>query len=305
MSKGIWGGLKKAAPAVLGLNLFVLLAPFVAYQPFKRDVTQTLYFVYGIIVLFILSLFSKPKRSLKFGLGGIFLLWALAMMLIHSKISDSSVTYRYLNFYLMSEGFIYLLFAVLLYKLVYGYADSLPCLWIALGIFLVKAIAYKSFTPIASFAICSLIYTSIKKRYLWALIISILSGIFITSNYSYILAKWSCRIPGWLTTIKEIAQYPFIGSGFDTGLMNNMIQGATGWVFRHNDYLNIAKDLGLPALMMIGVFLFGFFRKFRCNPLYLACLACLLMSFFQTNLYNPRWSAVVIPLFALTKVRYG
>jgi hypothetical protein len=81
-----------------------------------------------------------------------------------------------------------------------------------------------------------------------------------------------------------------------------MIPGLHGLCFRHNDYLNITRDLGLPVLLIIGFFLFGFFKRFRYRFLDMACLCVLIICCFQTTLYFPKNAIWVVGLFAVREI---
>lgn len=292
-------GLLRQPPVVLGLNLFILISPFIDWRPVVQETTQKLYFVFGVIALYLLSLFSEPKRRLKDWRIGAFALWSFFLMFWHSQIWVDSITYRYLNFYLMSEGFIHVFAAILLYRLVYEYVDKLPALYFALALYIGRGFFIKSLTPIFAVAICSLIWCVMKKKWQWFGLILALSCAFIGMNTHYIWLKWQARAFAWPYTIKEIAQHPFVGTGFDKNIMANLILGKNGWCFRHNDFLNITKDLGIPALMLIGVYLKGLIKRFD-----IVCFGLLLMGFFQTNWYFPRFAILGIVGFALWRVKY-
>ncbi len=293
------GKLKNLPPVVLGLNLFILISPFIDWRPVVQETTQKLYFVFGVIALYLLSLFSEPKRRLKDWRIGAFALWAFFLMFWHSQIWVDSITYRYLNFYLMSEGFIHVFAAILLYRLVYEYVDKLPALYFAIIFYIGRGFIIKSLTPIFAVAICSLIWCIMKKKWQWFGLILVLSCAFIGMNSHYIWLKWQARAFAWPYTIEEIIQHPFLGIGFDKGLMSNLILGRNGWCYIHNDFLNVAKDLGLPALILIGVYLKDLIKRFD-----ILCFGLLLMGFFQTNWYFPRFAILGIGLFAIWRIKY-
>lgn len=302
MNKQLWGKIKNLAPVVLGINLFVLISPFIDWRPFIQETTQKLYFVFGIIVLSLLSLLSKPKRQLVDWRISLFALWSLVLMFWYSKIWFNSITFRYLNFYLMSEGFIHVFMAVLFYKLVYEYVDELPAIYFALAFYLGRGFFIQSLTPIFTVAICSLIYALAKKKYIVASLIVLWAILFFLGENAYIMHKWQARAFAWPYVIKEIIWHP-LGTGFDKGIMINMVPGPNGWCFRHNDFLNITKDLGLPALALICIFLKDFFKKFKVGILSLICLGTLIIGFFQTTWYWPRIGCIFIPFWALWRIK--
>ena len=294
--------MKKLPPIVLGINLFIAIAPFLAWQIFRVE-TQRLYFVFGIIVLYFLSFFSKPIRQLEEWRIGAFGLWSLIMMFWHSKIWIDSITFKYLNFYLMSEGFIHVFCAILFYKLIYEYVNKLPAVYFALAVYLVRGFMIKSLTPIFTVVICFFIWCACKKKSIFgSLLVLAVTGIFIYSNFDYIALKWSCRPYVWKIVLKQIAERP-MGYGFDKNLMSNMVIGLRGWNLIHNDYLNLLRDLGVVAIGILSMFLLKFFRNFKVNFLSLACVGSLIASFFQSTMYFPRNSILIISFFALCNLR--
>ena len=104
-----------------------------------------------------------------------------------------------------------------------------------------------SYTGLCALTIAILYYFyKTKHKDLWLY--------FILSGLMCFYIDWQrlfYRFPNWLHTLKEILKSPFIGNGFDNTLSNNMILTKIGWAYRHNDYLNIARDLGLPFLIFL------------------------------------------------------
>ena len=302
MSKGIGASLKSLPLVPLAVNLFVLLSAFIAWQPWKQEITQKIFFPFGVMVLLCLSFFSISKRKLSNWPIGLFLLWSLASVFIHAHIFDNSFTWRYFNFYLMSEGFIHILFAGILFKLIYEYVDNLPCLIVPMMAYLGRAVYIKSLTPIFAVVICVLIYCAIKQRWFFFSWISIATTWFVYSNWQYVVMKAQARIEAWPMVFKELS---LVGEGFDKGLMQNMILKINGWGYMHNDFLNLARDLGWIGLGIAVCFLVRFFSKFKIEFLSFACLCVLIICFFQSTLYFPKYFIIAGSLFALHEVRYG
>lgn len=304
MSKNIWrGALTGLSPVVLGINIFVIISLFIDWRPFIQETTQKLYFVFGVIVLYLLSLFTKPKRILTDWRIVSFALWAMFLMFWHSQIWVDSVTYRYLNFYMMSEGFVHVLAAILFYKLIYEYVDELPAVYVALAVYIGRGFFIKSLTPIFTVAICSLIWCAVKKYWNIAFLIIFYIVFFISFNTHYIWLKWQARFFTWPHTIREIMQHPFLGTGFDKNIMQNMVIGPHGWCYRHQDFLNVTKDLGILALGLICIFLFGFIKRFKFELLDILCLGTLIIGCFQTSWYFPRFSIIAVSLFSLWRIK--
>ncbi len=300
MSKGI-GAVLRLPLFSSALNLFVLLSTFIAWQPWKQEITQKIFFPFGVMALLCLSFFNVPKRRLSNWHIGLFLLWSLISVFLHARIFDTSVTWRYFNFYLMSEGFIHVLFAGVLFKLIYENVDRLPALIVPVLFYLGRAICIKSLTPLFAIIICSLIYCWYWKKFTIFSWISLFATWFVWHNWQYIVMKAQARIVAWPLAFKQLS---IVGSGFDKGIMCNMIlKPVVGWGYIHNDFLNVGRDLGYVALVIIACFLFKFFRRFDFRFLSMACLCSLIICFFQTTMYMPRLAVIVISLFALKEIQ--
>ena len=125
--------------------------------------------------------------------------------------------------------------------------------------------------------------------------------LFVIFNFHQLWIKLLIRLDLWWTALKEIAHSPIFGRGFDNTFSNNMIYSNVdlGWTFRHNDYLNIAVNLGLPFLALIIIGVWKIMKKSKLNYLSVAILTLLIASCFQTSLYFVRIAGTGIILLAL------
>lgn len=110
----------------IGLYIFITICPVFFLLPFEYHLAQNMFFVFGVFFLFGLSFFIKRRLDYRSNCLGILVIGSLILMFIHSfdySLSDSYVM-RFLNFSLMSEGFIYVLTGCLLYFLVISYKSN-------------------------------------------------------------------------------------------------------------------------------------------------------------------------------------
>ena len=291
-------------------NLFILGSAIFHYLKVDLRVSplwQGIYFVFGIILLLTLTFFTEPKRKFKNVWLGLFILWSFLMVFVHSlRIYPDSITTWYINLYLLSEGFIYILFGSLLYKLIICYLDKLPIIWVVFGMWLTKIIFIKSMTPILVLTVCLIAYFIYKKWFILQAVTLYLLGLLGLVYGVFIYRKFLIRLEVWTLTIKDIIQHPIIGYGFDKGLMRNFAQTSGGWMYRHQDFLNITRDLGLPALIFISIFLINVFKKAKFSLISVICLAFVIICSGQTTMYFAKNAVMIITFFALMEIEnYG
>lgn len=66
--------------------------------------------------------------------------------------------------------------------------------------------------------------------------------------------RLSCRPEAWWLTLQDILKRPLWGHGFPINFMRPMVLTSEGWLYRHNDLLALWRDLGLPAVVAVGLF---------------------------------------------------
>lgn len=307
------------------LNLYLLISIPIYWTPYRWSVLQNSYFTFGVLALFIISEFCLTKlRAFKNIWAGLFILISLSSIFIHNYYI-SEFTKKFSSFSLMSEGFIYVLCGLLFLKVIYEYGSTrlrdYPVLGLVLLIWVIRAVAEKSFTPIVFIVLFTVLYLFKKKQWTIAYFtfLPILAG--ILKFWQELWLNIQPRIWTNVVLIKDIALNP-LGKGFDNTLNGNVIEcdmfekwgdkwGAVSatdkglFVFPHNDYLNIARDLGIPALVCVICGLILLFKGVKNEPLTYLCLAILFMSAFQTTFYFPNNAVKYIPLFSLLAIRKG
>ena len=354
------GGLS-SRPAVfdIALYIFSFLTPIFLLGNWNLNMIQGVFFCFGTFALLGISFFSKQLEAIsedrKF--IGFFILWSLINVFIHSFSNSLSQNIQslFLNFCLMSEGFIFILCGSLLYWLIVSYkknfniaypvlalnilnlffiitqksglkliwskmdgvagifgmaphmvifcAMSIPILWmlykpLATIPFIGMMIGHygwgHSFSGVFALFVAVTLYTLIKKRYLQAGISLILGSAFIWLNWNVFCSKALIRFGLWKQTLSEITLF---GRGWDNSMNMNMINVGNGFMYRHNDFLNLSRDLGLVFSLALAFFII---KKMLVIDKYWLPLAILLIgSMTWTSMYFPRLMVFGIILLAL------
>jgi len=172
-----------------------------------------LFFVFYTTFLFILSFSMTPKREYKNKALTFFVLWALLNMFIHSfAIYPKSQTMYYLNFYMMMEGFIYVLFAAIFIVTVIKYSTNIRYIYILLPFSMItwfpRFIRTGSTTPVAALGVAIVMYLLLSKRWIPSFI-AIFGGIVMTVlNWPWICMKFACRPYVWKELIGNSFYHP-------------------------------------------------------------------------------------------------
>ena len=310
MNKGLNGGWLRSAAFTLVLNLYFLISIPICHGRFRWDMGQSIYFVFGILFLFCVSLLCEQKRKLNNPWLGLFLLISLLSVFLHNFYFTPTTKY-FINFSLMSEGFIYVLCGILLYKLIYEYGETLlrwyPCLWIASGVWLVNRFHFTSFCS-SIWSICGaitigmLVYLFYKKRFVLFYFSGFIATLSLWKYWFYICEKAQTRFLAWKQVIGELNVF---GSGFDQSFNANTVDTMTHHrrVFINNDFLSIAKDLGIFALFAVVLIILHVFKHTRTDKLFFVCLAVIVLSLVKTSWYFVYNSILFIPLFSLLEAR--
>jgi asparagine N-glycosylation enzyme membrane subunit Stt3 len=81
-----------------------------------------------------------------------------------------------------------------------------------------------------------------------------------------------------------------------------MVLSKAGYMYRHNDYLNIARDLGLPFLTIILVGIYKILRKTKIDYLFVAILVLAVSSMTWTSMYFARLAVMGIVMLAVKEL---
>jgi hypothetical protein len=217
--------------------------------------------------------------------------------------------YNWVNYCLMSEGFIYLFFSIWFLRTVSTHSVNLRWLWFTIPFAIYPIVVFmlrtRQMSFLLSFALATLIYLIMTKRYKIYIVALIFTIVLVISKYQWILFKWNCRPYSWIELGRQIMEHPFVGTGYNKTLIpDNMMwirqigNVVYGWLWRQNDYLSIASFLGLPILIPIAMFLKDLFMRFRKFAYVVLFMAFCLTSFMQITMFVPEKALIVITLLS-------
>lgn len=350
-----------------GLYAFTFLCPIFFLSNWDLNMIQNIFFVFGVFALLGLSFLCPRRMKYKNKFIGIIILLPLINIFIHTFNTSLSkgITSSFINYCLMSEGFIYILCGSLLFWLIVSYSRNFNIAYpvlliniINLGFVILQRIGIKfiwtridgicgilgfaphmvifsalsipilyhfyrpltlipllnmlighygwghSFTGIfALMAAVGFYLKRMKKEFcVWV----ILSVCFILMNWNFFFSKMLLRFKLWNFSFKEIIHSPIIGNGFDNSLSMNMINIGRGFMYRHNDYLNIGRDLGLFFLTVLLIAIWKVLYKSRIDWMMIAILIIGISCLTWTSFYFARLASIGIILLALKeRQNYG
>ena len=125
------------------LKIFLFLSPLFFFRTYKVSLARGLFFILGTFALFAISLSLEPRRRFANSYLSIFLL--LALTAVFFKDGLASPSQEWFNFWLSCAGFIYVFCGVLLFYIVYCYADNIksylkPIVWVCLLNFILTSV---------------------------------------------------------------------------------------------------------------------------------------------------------------------
>ena len=177
-----------------------------------------------------------------------------------------------------------------------GFASalSIPFAWVihpALSVIPISSmILSKSATPLAATLIALIATLVCSRRWVYAGLVTVLSILAVSSGHvqNRIDQRFDQRVEALAYTAKEIQDHPFIGNGFDTSLNAPMVPTESGYTYAHNDYLGLARMLGIPAMLIaIGGLIYFLCTSAPSPALFALSVAAIAMAF-QTQAWFPR-----------------
>jgi len=266
------------------------------------------YFCFYSVLIIVMGLSEDQKRKISFPSLTILCLIALIGLFVHSlEIYEASITLQYLNFYLMFEGFIYILCGAALFTTLVQKATNLRLFYITIPIALIPAAREFIYSGrgsvVFAVALAVMIYMLIKKRYLLVALAGTITGAFLLKNLAWFKMKFACRIPLWKDMFLDALKHPFIGDGFNKlltpdNMTISMSWGKT-WLFKHNDYLNIIGVLGFVALIPIVLFIVKIFSIVRTSWFSVGVMAILILCFVQMTIFSGDRALAIVAFLAL------
>jgi len=284
----------RPAPSLFDVFAMGILSVNFLKDSFQREI----FFIFYIIFLLSFAASLKEKRHYQNIWLTLILLWSFAGVFIHSfYIYKGSITMRYLNLYLLSEGFIYILFGVLFFVTVIRYSTNIRFVYLLSPILLIPWIKdhsmqffadYGRHTLIVSFLLSVLIYLFLRKKYKFLSVIILFLTVLLFFKFDVIRSRFLCRPYVFEYLIKSIINHPFVGAGFNKGLApdNAIFGGYWGGVYKHNDYLSIGAYLGLPIVFFIIMFVRRTIRDIKLSIWLIPFLTIAIMSFFQMTMFD-------------------
>jgi len=277
---------------------------------FIRPALRGFYLEFYTMFLVIVGFNYKQKRH--FNNGASLALISLISLICLFKYTYAphynvrNISFQYLNFYMLHEGFGYIFFACLLFYIVTTKATNLRFLLFTIPIVIWKAwlpkmIYHGQMTPILALGVGFFAYLLYKKQFKWATFIALVALDFMVFNRKWVIMKFTCRPHVWWDLILRIKEHPFVGSGFNKLLVpDNLIVvktwGST-WLYRHNDFLSLMAYIGAFAIIPIVMFIRELFIRFKKTwfvaPLVAFCALCL---FQITFIYADRVIVILLSL---------
>jgi hypothetical protein len=264
---------------------------------------RELFFVFMAFLMLLVSVYVKPQRDAR-SLGLMLLgAWGMASVFIHSfYLPRGSFIETYKNFYLMSEGFLYLFAGVVLFMAVTRYLKNTQIMYAALPFFLIPWLKDIFRHPPRITFICALIISVFVYLFPRYRIISIGSAvilgltIFMVFNHKFD-GTYNLRPFVVEELSRQISAHPFVGTGYNKTLSydNMLLSPVMGWVYRHNDFLSIATYIGIPALVFLVVFIGEVFFNTKGTAFMIIPLAFVITCFCQmTAFYAEKALAIII-----------
>jgi len=278
--------------------------------------------------------FSYPnERNECFPSLTIFCLMAFSSMFIHTfYYCVNSITFQYLNFYLLFEGWVYPFCGCAIFVLLVNKGRNLRLMWVTLPLALIPGIEYaiKGGRGSAIFAlgIASLAYFFSKNKKVGFLILFLLASFFLI-NKDWFMKKWDCRVPLWYDMTfqkpenpvgiqdvllqKPFEQYthgvinhPLLGHGYNKLILRDNFFLSTSWgetgLYRQNDYINIAHAMGALIWIPLGMFMWRIFTQVKGSWFLIPCLTIAILSFVQLTMF---WGSNALFVVCMLALVYG
>lgn len=291
------------------LDLCIVLG--IAGMGFAPQCLQGFYFCFYSAFIVVMSFRYQDVRKIDNSSLTLLCLLSLTGLFIHSfEYTPKSISFQYLNFYMMFEGFIYVFAGCLLFSVVASKAKNLRLLFLTLPFCLLKTIDSFIYSGrgsiIFAIAIALIVYLLMNKKFTWASAILTASIFFFILKHDWFLMKWRCRLPLWHDMYFNLWKHPFIGTGFNKLLVpdNMMVSASWGrtWLFKHNDYLNILNVLGVFAIIPITMFMWNVLNIVKRSWYFVPCLGIAILMFVQMTIFRGDMALAIVVFLGLAVV---
>jgi len=303
----IFGG----APSFFDLFVMGLMFMLVWFdiKILQSTLVHGMVLVYGTIILMCYSLVIHKKRNFISLPLALLVLWTMYKMFAHSLFGTGEVAKAWFNWCVMNEGFIYILFGVLLVKTVADNAKSPRWYCIPAAIIMIHAIVFKGFdvatggyigwsmTPIMATGIAALfIFWKLKIKEV-VIPLGILYGAISIWKFEWLKYKFVIRPIMWRVVLTDIKE-SWLGEGWGHSI--NAIHGFIysgdhyGWGWIHNDLLELGKYMGVPAVILVAWFFLWLLWRSKPSLIYFFVLSACIASMFQRTMFFAERAGVVL-----------
>lgn len=293
---------------------------------FARRALQGWYLEFYAIFLVVIGFNYKEKRHFNGSSLTLLCILGLISLLLHSMppyINIRNISFQYLNFYLMHEGFTYIFFACVLFYIVVTKATNVRLLLFTLPIAMKNWVSVMLYcgqmTPLLAVGVGIFIYLLCKRQTKWAIFVALVGLNIVAWNYKWLMMKFSSRPHVWMELFRFIKNPPYIGSffievfrhdwfnfivgsGFNKLVVaDNMLSIRTwggNWLFRHNDILSLMAYIGVFAIIPIILFVKELFIRFRGTQFISLLVAVVVLCNIQITFTRPDRVAVILLVLA-------
>jgi len=234
----------------LALKIFLFLSPIFFFKQFQLSLARGLFFILGTFVLFGISLSLEPKRKFSNIWLSLFLLLALIRIFFNNDFGNPQA--EWFNFWMSCANFIYVFCGVLLFYVVYCYADESKE-------YLKSIVWVCAINSLLTFA------QIFKGDFMWQHTLSI-CGFMENSSQLGQYSAMSLPILSYINPfLAGLALFTLIASRSVSPILASVVGVAFLGSFK-GIRVRIKAGIGI-LLVLIGLLNFGYIsRKFQCRP---------------------------------------
>ena len=316
------GGKLKRLPSLFDLAVcgFMGLLLTIKIHKYHYEDVKKITLVFGIIALMLVAMMCKQRRTWRNWMISALAMWSMFHVFWHSwigiKPSVQSFITAHINWTLLNEGFIYILFWVFGVWVIVSFSKSWKIYYGVVTLAIIVGISRSfdsylgwSMTPLMSPILAGAIFMLINKRWKIALPV-IVGGIGLTIyKWEWLLYKFVTRPIMWKIAIRDMLKEPW-GHGWDHGInhMDGFVYSETGlgsgWI--QGDLVELGKYLGVPAVIFTGLF-FGYllFKGKKNSLAYYLFLTAMIAGLFQRTMFFSVQTGVVLLAVSLLILESG
>ena len=267
---------------------------------------KVLTFIFGTLALWSATLFFGKERELKSRTLPVFLLLCLLSIGAHlgTDLVGIFPINTYLNVYVTGSGVASIFMAVFLGRIIVEYHKTLiPYVLIFPLIFLNFSGMYSRATMFFALMVSLGVYGLLNKKWILPLFCFTSNLIYFVVRYPVLISRIQARINGWDEAIHQIMQHPVKGMGFVQSLFPmNMVYAERqnyGWVFIHNDFLGLARRIGVIPVVLLLTFLLKMLWDLRKGWRFVMLGMAILAVSFQSIMFDTYKAVIIVVIMAL------